>query len=55
MHWSRVISEDDNPEWISVLHADGSLSEVKVAVFNDSIHIRVDSESQVFIDSGDGS
>jgi hypothetical protein len=42
MHTTVVISAGDAPEWISVLHADGSLSEVKVAVENDTMHIFVE-------------
>jgi hypothetical protein len=42
MHTTVVISAGDAPEWISVLHADGSLSEVKVSVENDSMHIFVE-------------
>jgi hypothetical protein len=46
MHTTVVISAGDAPEWISVLHADGSLSEVRVAVENDNMHI--------FIEPADG-
>jgi hypothetical protein len=41
MHWSRVIREKDNPEWTGVVHADNTLSEVKVGVFADEIHIHI--------------
>jgi hypothetical protein len=42
MHWARVIRETDNPEWTAILHADGSVSEVKVSVDHDVVHIHVD-------------
>ena len=41
MHWARVVREDDNPEWVGVVHADGTLTEVKVGIFNDEIHLHV--------------
>lgn len=42
MHWARVIRETDNPEWTAVMHLNGSVSEVKVSVNNDTVHIHVD-------------
>jgi hypothetical protein len=45
MHWARVIRESDNPEWTGVVHADGTFSEVKVGIFNDQVHVRIDCAS----------
>jgi hypothetical protein len=39
MHWARVISEDDNGEWVGVVHSDGTYSRVKIGVFADEIHV----------------
>ena len=44
-HWTRVITENDAPEWTSVLHPDGSLSEIKISASKDAIHIHVDKSS----------
>jgi len=41
MHWARVIREADNPEWTVVVHKDGSLTEVKVGVMNDEVHVAI--------------
>jgi hypothetical protein len=41
MHWARVVREDDNPEWVGLVHADGTLSEVKTVLFNDEIHVHI--------------
>jgi hypothetical protein len=42
MHTTVVIVNGDAPEWVSVLHEDGSLSEVKVTVENDMMHIFIE-------------
>ena len=45
MHTSRVIRAGEPPEWISVLHGDGTISEVKVSADNDELNIQVDSST----------
>jgi hypothetical protein len=42
MHWLRIIRRDDNPEWTAVRHADGAVSEVKVSIEDDRVHVTVD-------------
>jgi hypothetical protein len=51
-HWSRVITEDDAPEWVGVRHKDGTMSEVKVTNFDDHVHIHVASDKRVIIHDG---
>jgi hypothetical protein len=41
MHWARVICEKDNPEWCAVMHADGSVTEVKVGLIGDVVHVGI--------------
>ena len=41
MHWARVVREDDNPEWIGLVHSDGTLSEVKASIYSDEIHVHI--------------
>ena len=41
MHWLRIIRRDDNPEWTAVRHADGAVSEVKVSIEDDRVHVTV--------------
>lgn len=53
-HWARIITEDDAPEWVGVHHKDGTLSEVKVAVFNDDIHLHVRAPGGVKVHLHDG-
>ena len=36
---SRVIRAGDAPEWISVLHTDGSISEVRISAENGELNI----------------
>ena len=36
---SRVIRPGDAPEWISVLHTDGSISEVRISADDDELNI----------------
>lgn len=38
---SRVIHPGDAPEWVSVVHRNGSISEVKVSADNDDVNIGV--------------
>lgn len=51
-HWSRVITEEDAPEWVGVRHKDGTMSEVKVASFGDEVHIHVTSAKPVILHDG---
>ena len=41
MHWARVITEKDNHEWTAVMHADGSVTEVKVGIIGDVVHVGI--------------
>jgi hypothetical protein len=38
---SRVIHPGDAPEWVSVIHRNGSISEVKISADNDEVNIGV--------------
>lgn len=55
-HWSRIITEDDAPEWTTVRHADGTISEIKVGVSSDEVHVsiqRADGATVLIHDEGD--
>ena len=38
---SRVIRPGDEPEWVSVVHKDGSISEVKIDGDNGELGVRI--------------
>jgi len=38
---SRVIKPGDPPEWVSVVHRDGSISEVKIDGDNGELGVRI--------------
>lgn len=42
MHQAHVIEETDGPQWVSVLHHDGTLSEFRITPEPDGVSLHVE-------------